>query len=106
MVGSFHILIFGDLLENLFFRHALQLPLPEIAINGLPRTELSRKKSPLAVCLVDAVEDSVHDVTKRMFSCSFLRIDDFFNNLPPFISEVSWITGIHNVIDWLPLSYE
>ena len=45
------------------FKHALKLPLPEVIIDGLPRTELSREKSPLAACLVD-VKDSVHDVTK------------------------------------------
>ena len=38
---------------------------------------------------IDAsVTDSVHDVTKRMFSGSFLRVDDFFDNLPLIVSEV------------------
>ena len=45
------------------FKHTLQLPFSEVVIDGLPRTELSREKSPLAACLVD-VKDSVHDVTK------------------------------------------
>lgn len=36
----------------------------------------------------------VHNVKKQMFSCSFLQIDDFFGNLPLFISEISWATRI------------
>ena len=66
----------------------LQLPLPEIVIDGLPGREVARKHSPLTAGLVD-VEDGVHNLSKGMFATSFLRIDDFFDNLPLFISEVS-----------------
>lgn len=68
--------------------HALQLPFAEVVIDRLPRSEVAWKHSPLASGLVD-VEDGVHDVPKLMFSLSFLRINDFFDNLPLFISEVS-----------------
>ena len=66
----------------------LQLPLAEVVIDGLPGREVARKHSPLTTGLVD-VEDGVHDVPELMFTLSFLRINDFFDNLPLFISEVS-----------------
>lgn len=68
-------------------KHALQFPLPEVVIDCLPRAEFSWKKSPLTTCLID-VKNSIHDGAKRMFSCSYLRIDDFFNNLLLLISKV------------------
>ena len=68
--------------------NALQLPLAEVVIGGLPWSEEARKHSPLAAGLVD-VENGVHDVPEVMFTLSFLRINDFFDNLPLFISEVS-----------------
>ena len=67
---------------------ALQLPHAEVVIDGLQGREVARKPSPLTAGLVD-VEDGIHDVSERMFSLSFLRINDFFDNLPLFISEVS-----------------
>ena len=48
---------------------------------GLPWGEMAGKHLPLATGLID-VEDGVHDVPKLMFSLSFLRINDFFDNLP------------------------
>ena len=68
-------------------KNPFKLPLAEIVIDRLPRTEFPGKKSPLAASLVD-IKDSVHGVTKRMFSGSFLRVDNFFDNLPLIVSEV------------------
>ena len=68
-------------------KHAHQFPLPEVVIDCLPRAEFYWKKSPLTTCLID-VKNSIHDDAKRMFSCSYLRIDDIFDNLPLLISKV------------------
>ena len=70
------------------FDDALQLPFPEVVIDGLPGGKVVWQHSPLTAGLVD-VKDGVHNLSKRMFALSFLRINDFFDNLPLFISEVS-----------------
>ena len=47
----------------------------------------------------DCVQGGIADtltISERMFSLSFLRVNDFFYNLPLFISEVSWILT-HNL---------
>lgn len=68
--------------------NALQFPFTKVVINRLPWSKVAWKHSPLATGLID-IEDGVHDVTKLMFTLSFLRINDFFDNLPLFISKVS-----------------
>lgn len=65
----------------------LQLPFAEVVIDGLPRSEVAWQHPPLATGLVD-VENGIHDVPEVMFTLSFLRINEFFYNLPLFISEV------------------
>ena len=64
------------------------------------RVNHANAEYPGVIRYVDAVEVVLCEskksfATKRMFSCSFLQIDDFFDNLPLFISEVSWIDGNH-----------
>lgn len=59
-------------------KHALQFPLPELVLDCLTQAEFSWKKSPLTTYLID-VKNSIHDSLKRVFSCSYLRIDDFFS---------------------------
>jgi len=76
--------------------NSFKFPLAEVIVNSLSRFEIKWEHSPLASCLVD-VKNRIHDFSKRIFACSFLRIDDFFNNFPLIISEVSLIFGFHNV---------
>lgn len=58
-------------------KDTLKFPFSKIVIDRLPRTEFSGKKSPLVACLA-RVKNCIHNVPKRMFSCSFLCVDDFF----------------------------
>lgn len=67
---------------------ALQLPFSKVVIDGLPGSKVAWQHSPLTASSVD-VKDGVHDLSEWMFALSFLWINDFFDNLPLFISEVS-----------------
>ena len=55
----------------------------------VPAYDFASKGMQMTTCLID-VKNSIHDGAKRMFSCSYLRIDDFFDNLPLLISKVGW----------------
>ena len=72
------------------FKHALQFPFVEVVEDGVKGREVPREHTPLAPRF-DYVHDSIHNVPKRVFSFAMLRIQDYFGNLPLFISEVSWI---------------
>ena len=61
--------------------NTLQLPFPEVVIDGLPGRKVAWQHTPLTAGLVD-VKDGVHDLSQGMFTLSFLRINDFFDNLP------------------------
>ena len=77
------------------FKHALQFPFVEVVEDGVKGREVPREHTPLAPRF-DYVHDSIHNVPKRVFSFAMLRIQDYFGNLPLFISEVSWILT-HNL---------
>src|SRR5574344_1153418 len=79
----------GERMEGVhdLLNDTLQLPFAEVVIDGLPRSEVAWQHPPLATGLVD-VENGIHDVPEVMFTLSFLRINEFFYNLPLFISEV------------------
>ena len=70
-----------------FLDDTLVLPLAEVVIHTLPRSKILGNHAPLTACF-EKIQNRIHDVSERMFSFSFLRIDDFFNNLPLFISKV------------------
>ena len=72
------------------FKRALQFPFVEVVEEGVKGREVPRVHTPLAPRF-DYVHDSIHNVPKRVFSFAMLRIQDYFDNLPLFISEVSWI---------------
>lgn len=61
--------------------HALELPLAEVIVHGLPRGEVLGEHTPLAPGL-DYVKYRVHYPSERMFPLPFLRVYDFFYNLP------------------------
>ena len=67
---------------------ALQFQFSEVVIEGLPGSKVAWQHSPLTASSVN-VKNSVHDLPKWMFALSFLWINDFFDNLPLLISEVS-----------------
>lgn len=66
----------------------LQLPFSEVVIDSLPGSKVAWQNSPLTAGSVN-IKDSFHDLSEWMFALSFLWINDFFDNLPLFISEVS-----------------
>ena len=72
--------------------HTLELPLAEVIVHGLPRDEVTGEHTPLARCL-DYVKYRVHYPEERMFPLPFLRVYDFFYNLPLIISEVGMNTS-------------
>ena len=67
---------------------ALQFPFSEVVIDGLTGSKVAWQHSPLKASSVN-VKNSVHDLPTWTFALSFLWINDFFDNLPLLISEVS-----------------
>ena len=67
--------------------------IPTLGLSSRPTILRAREQSRLAALATDSrsvdVKDGVHDLSEWMFALSFLWINDFFDNLPLFISEVS-----------------
>ena len=68
---------------------------------GNTNTRSARGRSPVGVSSplatgLDYVKHRVHYPAEGMFPLPFLRVYDFFYNLPLIISEVGWIR-LHNL---------
>lgn len=79
----------GEGMEGLHYvlDRTLELPLAEVIVHSLSRGEVTGEHTPLAPCL-DYVKYRVHYPAEGMFPLPFLRVYDFFYNLPLIISEV------------------
>jgi len=83
-----------------FLNDVFVFPLAAIVVYALPRSKILGNHALLADCF-EKIQNRIHDVSERMFSLPFLRIYNFFYNLPLFISKVSWVL-FHN-FNWLVL---
>src|SRR5215208_5000088 len=75
----------------------VQTPSPEVVLDGLPRREVVRQKSPGAAALQD-VEDGVEDLEQAVQARSpfvFWERQERFDALPLGIGKVGWVCSSH-----------
>jgi len=84
-----------------FFYQTISFPFTEIVIDRLPRCKFLGKHSPLYSAF-NKVYQRIHDLMKRIFSLSLVRINNIFNNLPLAFGQICWI-GFHVRLFFSPL---